>query len=185
MSAYVALRNAARKELLWPALLDGRVSVVTRGTDRARRYFVLENPPQSHAFRALTSAEVAVVAQASHGHSTKMIAFALGISPSVVSARLASAASKVGVATRVELVHLAAILTRDPRAGLEDAGLTGAERDVLELLRCGLSNDEIARMRSRSVRTIANQVAALLRKTKSGSRRALVASRPPPPISES
>lgn len=180
LAAYVTQRNALRKELLWPALIDGRASVVTRGSDRARRYFVLENPPQAHSFRALTPAEVAVVAQASHGHSTKMIAFALGVSPSVVSARLASAAAKVGVATRVELVHLAAILTRDPRAGLQHAGLTDAERDVLELLRCGLSNEEIARMRSRSVRTIANQVAALLRKTKSGSRRALVASVPLP-----
>ena len=41
-------------------------------------------------------------------------------------------------------------------------------------LQHGLSNEQIAAIRSRSVRTIANQVASLLRKTKSGSRRDLL-----------
>lgn len=51
--------------------------------------------------------------------------------------------------------------------------LTAAERDVLELLKRGLGNDAIAKLRGRSVRTIAIQVASLLRKTGKGSRRAL------------
>jgi DNA-binding NarL/FixJ family response regulator len=74
----------------------------------------------------------------------------------------------------MELVRLAAMLTRDPRARFTEIALTDAERDVLDLLQNGLSNEQIASMRSRSVRTIANQVASLLRKTKSGSRRELV-----------
>ncbi len=100
----------------------------------------------------------------------------LGVSPARVSSKLASAAAKVGVFSRAELVRLAAMLAPDPRADLADNALTDAEREVLELLQHGLSNKEIAKRRSRSVRTIANQVASLLRKTKSSSRRALLVS---------
>lgn len=42
--------------------------------------------------------------------------------------------------------------------------LTGAEREVLDLLLRGLSNAEIATRRHRSGRTVANQVASLLAK---------------------
>ncbi len=72
-----------------------------------------------------------------------------------------------------ELVRVAAMLTRDPRARFSETTLTTAERDVLGLLRQGLTNREIARIRCRSVRTIANQVAALLQKTGAANRRAL------------
>lgn len=175
MTAHVAQRRAADGRTLWPALLSGRVSIVARGTGRGRRYFVLENAPRAQPFRALTPSEVAVVSQAARGHSTKLIAFALGVSPSTVSACLTAAASKLGVATRMDLIRLAAMLIRDPRAGFEKIALTDAERDVLDLVRRGLSNQDIAKMRSRSVRTIANQVASLLRKTSATSRRELVA----------
>ena len=59
-----------------------------------------------------------------------------------------------------------------PKAAVE--ALTVAERDILALLQRGLSNAQSARLRSRSIRTIANRVASLLRKTGSTSRRALV-----------
>lgn len=161
---------------LWPALLSGHLSLVERGTGRARRYLVVENGTTERATRALTSAETDVLTHASRGLTTKLIAYALGISPSVVSMRMVSAASKVGVSSRLELVRLAAMVTRDPRAGIiGTTPLTAAERDVLELVQHGLSNVEIAKMRSRSVRTIANQIASLLQKTKSDSRRGLLA----------
>jgi DNA-binding CsgD family transcriptional regulator len=67
------------------------------------------------------------------------------------------------------------LLAHDPRADAPEPDLTAAEREILELLERGLSNDEIARLRNRSIRTVANQVAALLRKTKTRSRRELVA----------
>jgi DNA-binding CsgD family transcriptional regulator len=48
--------------------------------------------------------------------------------------------------------------------------LTAAERDVLERVVRGDSNADIARVRKASVRTVANQVASLLRKTGAESR---------------
>jgi DNA-binding NarL/FixJ family response regulator len=42
--------------------------------------------------------------------------------------------------------------------------LTRAELEIARMLRGGLSNAEIAAARGRSLRTIANQVAAILRK---------------------
>lgn len=162
---------------LWSALLEGRFSLVERTHGARRTYLVVDNPPARTALRALTPGEVETLAQASRGLSAKMIAYALGVSQATVSQRLASAASKVGAATRTELVRIAALLARDPRAGF-DAELTSAERSVLELVLRGLSNREIAHLRQRSVRTIANQVASLLRKTGSPSRRALSARLP-------
>jgi DNA-binding NarL/FixJ family response regulator len=50
------------------------------------------------------------------------------------------------------------------------AELTSAERDVLVRLVRGESNQTIASARKTSVRTIANQVASLLRKTRAASR---------------
>ncbi|MEO8800004.1 MAG: helix-turn-helix transcriptional regulator, partial [Polyangiaceae bacterium] len=161
---------------LWPALVAGHLSLVERGTGRSRRYLVVENGTGAQATRALTSAEIDVLAHASRGLSSKLISYALGISSSAVSMRLASAASKIGASSRLELVRLAAMVTRDPRAGVMGATtLTAAERDVLELLQHGLSNAQIAKIRSRSVRTIANQVASLLKKTNSHTRRAMLA----------
>ena len=158
---------------LWPALVAGKFSVVERGTGRGKRYLVVENSAASQVMRALGERETEVVAQASRGLPAKMIGYAMGLSSSTVANHLLEAAGKVGVATRLELVRIAAMLSRDPRAGFAETALTDAERDVLELLQLGLSNAEIAKIRSRSVRTIANQVAALLRKTGSPSRRGL------------
>jgi DNA-binding NarL/FixJ family response regulator len=54
-------------------------------------------------------------------------------------------------------------------------GLTEAEACVAQLAIEGLSNAEIARRRGSSARTIANQVAAVLRKVGVASRRELAA----------
>jgi DNA-binding CsgD family transcriptional regulator len=164
---------------LWPALVAGRMSLVERRVGSRGSYLVVENPIEATSSRALTKAEADVVALASRGLSTKLVAYALGVASSTVSARLAAAASKLGVTTRDELVRLAALLAGSPRKDADEPfpALTDAERDVLELLRRGMSNREIAEARSRSVRTIANQVASLLRKTRSGSRRGLLVAR--------
>lgn len=54
-------------------------------------------------------------------------------------------------------------------------GLTEAEREIADSLLAGRPNAEIARLRRTSVRTVANQVAALLRKAGVRSRAEFVA----------
>ncbi|MCP3139763.1 response regulator transcription factor [Pyxidicoccus xibeiensis] len=54
------------------------------------------------------------------------------------------------------------------------ADLTQSERHVLELLVSGASNADIARARRASVRTVANQVASVLRKLGAASRYELI-----------
>ncbi|MCK6536497.1 MAG: helix-turn-helix transcriptional regulator [Polyangiaceae bacterium] len=135
----------------------------------------LENPPAVRATRSLSAAEVQTLTLAARGLTNKLVAYGLGISPVAASRRLESIAVKVGLMSRSDLVRVASILTRDPRSEAPDAVLTTAEREVLELIQTGLTNAEIARMRSRSVRTVANQVAALLEKTGCISRRGLTA----------
>jgi DNA-binding NarL/FixJ family response regulator len=159
---------------LWRTLVDGRASLVERTEASRRHYLVVENAPATQPIRALSSTEIDVLSYATRGLSGKAIAYALGLSEPIVSTRLASAAAKIGLTTRQELVRIAAMFGRDPRARFEETALTTSEREVLGLLAQGLSNQEIAAIRSRSVRTIANQVAALLRKTSTSSRRALV-----------
>lgn len=177
-SARASGRDGNQEEALdlWTALIAGRYSFVPRVESGARRYLVLENSPDSQAIRALSRREVDVLAMAARGVSTKLVAYGLGLSPAAVSSSLLRTASKLGLASRIELLRLAASLTGDPRARALPATLTAAENEILDLLRQGMSNREIARVRSRSVRTIANQVASLLRKTESPSRRKLVAS---------
>lgn len=52
--------------------------------------------------------------------------------------------------------------------------LTDAERDVLARIAAGASNEAIARARKSSPRTVANQVASLLRKLGAASRYELI-----------
>ena len=61
-----------------------------------------------------------------------------------------------------------------PEGRKEVQGLTDAERDVLARVVRGDSNAEIAKARKSSVRTVANQVASLLRKTRAKSRYDLI-----------
>lgn len=166
-------RMSTRSIELWPALVSGRLSLVPRGKGRSRRLLLVENVPASRQLRALDQREVDVLRLATRGLSTKMIAYALGTSSTRVSVALSTASAKLGAASRLDLVRLGAMLTRDPRGDTVEPSLTASEREVLRLLQRGLSNEAIAKMRGRSVRTIANQVAALLRKTGTSSRRAL------------
>lgn len=157
----------------WQALVAGELSVVERTIGTRRHYFFFDNPPHRQPLQALTPGEQDVVGAVSRGQSNKAVAYALGLSESAVSLRLGRASEKLGLATRMDLVRLAAVLTRDPRAHFVETTLGSSEREVLELLARGLSNEEIARLRSRSARTIANQIASLLRKTGASSRREL------------
>src|SRR5262245_8292819 len=67
-----------------------------------------------------------------------------------------------------------AVLSVPAHVVSDDVNLTAAERDVARLLARGLSNARIARLRRTSTRTVANQVASLLRKVGAESRADLV-----------
>lgn len=157
----------------WPALAAGELSVVERRIGTRPHYHFFDNPPHRQPLSALTDGEQDAVAAIARAPSIKAAAYELGTSASALSHRLAGAASKLGLCTTMDLVRLAAVLARDPRARFEHIALTPSEEDVLELVGRGLSNAEIARIRARSARTIANQVASLLRKTGAPNRRAL------------
>lgn len=162
---------------VWPALLEGRVSLVARRIEDRHEYLVLENSVTARRERALSLAETATLRLASQGMSNKLMAYGLGISATAVSRNLASAATKLGLASRTELIRVAALLVQDRRTEMGQEELTSAEREVLVLVQRGMSNLQIAKLRARSVRTIANQVASLLRKTGAGSRRELAVRR--------
>jgi DNA-binding CsgD family transcriptional regulator len=57
--------------------------------------------------------------------------------------------------------------------GTATTGLTAAERDVATLAAAGLSNAAIAMHRGTAIRTVANQMASVLRKLRIGSRHEL------------
>lgn len=159
----------------WEALVAGRSSIVPHDDDGKRFYLLVVNGASAESQARLTAREADVVQMAARGLTGKRIAYGLGLTPASVSAALGRAAAKMGLRSRTALVAVAAAMF-GPRLGPSDVeALTPAERDVLELLRRGMSNAEIARLRARSTHTVANQVASILRKTGQPSRRALAA----------
>ncbi len=111
---------------------------------------------------------------AARGEAAKVIAMVLGVSQATVSNRLRRAAAKLGRESRTAVVRLAA-----ETAGIAPAPaaepLTLAEREVGELICRGYTNRQIAKLRGRSLSTVAKQVSALLQKTRAPGRRALAA----------
>jgi DNA-binding NarL/FixJ family response regulator len=159
----------------WRALVDGHWSLVEQaGRDGGRSYLALVNPPNVRLQRALGEREASIVELSARGLSNNHVADTLGISASRVSSVLASVARRMGFKLRADLVRFAAH-SLGAGATMQSSGtLTPAEVSVLELVQRGLSNHAIATLRGTSERTVANQVAALLRKTGVNTRRALL-----------
>lgn len=165
----------------WHALVDGRYSLVPREDGDGKRYYLLvANASGARSYARLDTTEVDVVTYTARGYNGKGTAYALGLSESRVSTALARAAEKLGLRSRAALAEVASLLLGTKSVALDAASLTPSEREVMKLLRRGLSNSEIAELRSSSRHTVANQVSSILRKTSSRSRRAL-AVRPPEP----
>ncbi len=158
---------------LWGALVEGEASIVERFDGGKRYYVVLDNPPSRRRHRALTRREAEIVRMSARGLPAKVVAYGLGVSSTAVSGALASSAAKLGLASRLGLLRAVSLLLDTPQQAVDPAKLTESEREIFELVRRGLSNQEIARKRRRSVRTVANQVGSILRKTDSAGRRAL------------
>jgi DNA-binding NarL/FixJ family response regulator len=128
------------------------------------------------------------------GQSTKQIAYALGLAASTVGVCANSAARKLGLRSRAELA--AFFSPAGPRARLAEVAIAGdrllvgtyplvdlrtlaplsdAEREIAALLIAGSTNADVAARRGTSVRTVANQVSAILRKLGVGSRSEMAA----------
>jgi DNA-binding NarL/FixJ family response regulator len=166
------------------ALLAGRWSLVDRFDRDGRRFIVAyRNPPGVLDPRRLSLRERDVAAGLARGISQSALAAELGISASTVASVAGSIVKKLGLRSTRELPlfwrdaagHPVA-LGRGEMVGLCSPGaapvskLTPAEREVLEGLMRGWSNREIADRRGSSLRTVANQVAALLKKHAASSR---------------
>lgn len=177
------LQDGERALALWQGLVRGTWSLVDRWDTDGKRYIAaIPNPPTNLDPRALTPREGAAAKLAADGASAKEIAYALGVSASNARALLSAALTKLGLRTRADLyrwsptsadvhvlptsppIHALAIPERDPSTWTPPADLTAAEVEVARLAALGRTNAEIARIRETSVRTVANQMATLLRK---------------------
>jgi len=114
------------------------------------------------------------------GMSQKHIGYDLGIAGSTVATHLRKALDRLNIER--QLVPYAASVLRDGAELPDDAGhvplpsiLTRAEADIVRAVLRGASNAEIAGVRGRSVRTVANQIASMFRKLNVGSRSELYA----------
>ncbi len=160
---------------LWQALVSGSLLLVER-VERGgqRRYLICESPPRRRTIRGLTRPEVTVSIQAARGLTNKAVAYSLGWGEAATARRLSRAATKLGLPSSRALVRLLVGLgvAGGSTVGLDLRGLSAVERQVAGLLGEGLTNEQIAARRGVAVRTVANQVASLLRKTGAEGRRA-------------
>ncbi|MCA9595280.1 MAG: hypothetical protein KC776_18305 [Myxococcales bacterium] len=93
---------------LWRGLLAGRWTLVDHFDSDGRRFVLArKNDPSVPEPRALSPRQRQVVFYASLGWSNKEISYALGLSENTVSAHLAQSLSKLGIATRADLVRMA------------------------------------------------------------------------------
>lgn len=91
---------------MWSVLVDGRWSIVDSiERDGKRLVLARKNPISRAEVFALTEAERDVVWLTSLAHSYKYIAYELGITPSTVHRRLASALRKLRLRTRADLLR--------------------------------------------------------------------------------
>ncbi len=98
-------------EGLWRALADGRFRLVECFELHARRYYVLhEDLGESAYFGCLNQRERKLAEALGRGESEKVVAFALGVTPSGASAILKSALTKLGLRSRMDLVLLVGAL---------------------------------------------------------------------------
>src|SRR6266540_40792 len=113
-----ALRRTEPDEALqlWQGLVDGAWSLVEQCEADGKRYVLAHrNAPGVRDPKALTPHERFVVAFAAMGHQNKFIGYELGLSASGVAEHLSSAARKLRVSSRAELVRLLAPLIREQR----------------------------------------------------------------------
>jgi DNA-binding NarL/FixJ family response regulator len=96
-----------RSMSLWRGLLSGRWSIIRHFERNGRRVLIARrNDPRSPGFAPLTAQERKIAGYAALGHSSKLIAYELGLAPSTVAERLQVAIAKLGLRSRSELIKL-------------------------------------------------------------------------------
>lgn len=193
------LSRSALGPLFWHSVCSGRWSVEASFEDGEHRFLVCEVLERRQEPLALR--ERRILELVATGAANKAIAFEVGVSTSRVGNQLRELAERLGAGTRVALIlrlrHLLELrrpalevtfsIDDDPRCfavgvspRLDPARLpiTSSQLAIAELILEGCSNAEIAERRQTSQRTVANQVAALLRQAGFSSRFELVAMLP-------
>ncbi len=189
-----AARGSARKTKgldLWQPLVSGRWSLVDH-FDRDGRHFVVAhvNADDQSDPRALSRRERQVARRLVRGDSQKEIGYDLGLSPSTVGNHVTTIGRKLGTSSQWETTNVLTALLRRPSEAVSvgdvalrvwettretPAQLTPSEADVYQSLLSGASNEQIARKRGTSTRTVAHQVAAIFSKLGVRSRQQLLA----------
>jgi len=106
------MRRASPEEALaiWRGLVAGRWALVDHFDADGRRYLVARRSEPEPALivglARLTRREREIVGLAALGHTNKLIAYELGLAATTVATHLASAAAKLGAATRIDLVRV-------------------------------------------------------------------------------
>lgn len=92
---------------IWHGLVHGRWTLIDhQDTDGKRFLLARKNDPAVPDPRALAARERQVLAFAALGHSNKMIAYELGLSPSTVAGHLRSVLDKTRLQSRRQLIQL-------------------------------------------------------------------------------
>jgi DNA-binding NarL/FixJ family response regulator len=163
---------------VWENVCAGRWLLTQCSEANGRnQYVVFESQTKGIDWQRISGSDRKIITYSVNGLSGKEVAAKMKISEAQVSTRLAATARALGLRSRSELLRLVAILRPSRRRSSRYEKLTLAEQEILAMIERGQRNEQIATQRGRSVKTVANQVAAILRKTATTSRRAAVAAR--------
>ncbi|MCA9631911.1 MAG: hypothetical protein KC766_29865 [Myxococcales bacterium] len=180
-SAGLAEGEAFVSERVWGAICDGTLRVEAASIGRGTRFLVLRGCSSEEA-NALTHRERQIVDRIAAGDCPTVVGFDLGISGSTVATHLASALHKLTQGSRLRLYEAWALVHQTGARLIHVAGeacwilvaplqpwpgsnrLTPAQLAVVDCLMNGLSNAEIAAARNVSIRTVANQLAAVFQR---------------------
>jgi DNA-binding NarL/FixJ family response regulator len=184
-------RRSADPEALWPAMVEGRWTLVDAFTSAGHRYVVAyENPATTPQLRAVEPTARMVLELLLSGRSGKWIALELGISEAAVVRRARSALRTLGACDLASLAGVRSAMFEPiypvgsgPTLALARltpvvstmVDLSSAEREVMASVVAGKRTAAIARERGTSERTVSNQIASIYRKTGVTSRRELIA----------
>jgi DNA-binding NarL/FixJ family response regulator len=169
---------------LWQALFEGRWELLAYSDGPTQRLLLARRNRLARTSQPLSVRQQGAAKLALLGHSTKYLAFELGVALSTASTLVSSAIRKLGLRSRAELTELfgglppnsvsaymfdadcdSYVLFETPPRRLEPPScLTEAEREVVRGVLCKKSNAEIACARKTSVNTVANQLRAIYKK---------------------